>query len=781
MTETPRRMTPAEAARAYLQRGWMPTKLDGKAAVWKDWPKRVVTEDEIAGLFGPKANVGILHGPISGHLVDVDLDCTEAVRAAPHLLPPTPMMHGRRGAGLSHYWYVCEGLKTARMKDPQSPAGAKGALVEALGEGTQSMVPPSVHPSGEDVLWCQNVKFEPTKVKPRELLIACQRLAAVALIARQWLTGARSELAMQCGGWWAKAGVPVEDAELWMRAICAAAGDEEASGRITSVRHSYQTHEAGEPVKGASGLEEALGADVLRQAGLWLGLRGQHGANRGQRGTGGQQKLRCGVNLYRFELMEELACTDAGNASRLLTRYGEDLLYCKAWQSWLLWDKDRGRWLRDETLMARLQATDVARRVAREEAAGAADDDKRATLLHWAQQSANAGRIDAMLQLAAASRQVAVTPEDLDRSGVLLNVANGTLNLSTDALLVDAAPLRPSARGDRLTKLAPVTFDAAAECPLWRLFLSQIFDGDEELIAFVQRLAGYCLIAGNPEQYVVIMHGSGANGKSTLLETLKAMLGDYAATVAPEVLMSRDSGSNNQLYALASLRGARLVTASETEDGRQLAESLIKTMTGSEAIMAREPYGAPFEFTPAFTPYLATNHKPQVRDTSEGMWRRVLLVPFSVTIPREDRDPRLPEKLQAELSGILNWCLEGLLDYYEREVEHGRGLMPPPAVCGATEAYRIEQDLLAAFLGECCELKPEQQQYKVTKGALYKEYERWCEENAEYCMQIGTFGRKMKARGVTESHSGGTRYWTGILCPAIPTCGPMLDLPGGGA
>lgn len=774
MTENqPPRNTAAEAARAYLQRGWMPTKLIGKRAVWTDWPKRVITEDEIDGLFGGSGvNVGLLHGPISAHLVDVDLDCPEAVRAAPLILPETPMRHGRKGSGLAHYWYVSEGARTTRYKDPAAPSD-QASLVELLGEGTQSMVPPSLHPSGENVCWCQGVKFEPPKVRPGVLLKACARLAAVSLIARHWTTGDRSEAAMHLGGWWAKSGVPVEDAEQLMRAVCQAAQDEEPSGRITSVRHSYEAHSAGKTVAGWQGLIERFGDDVMRQTSAWLGLKGHTGASRGTRGTGGRDgKLRCGVNSYRYELVNELDCTDSGNASRLLVRYGENLLYCAAWKSWLVWHG--ARWQRDETLETRLMACRVARDIV-ETAASETDDDKKATLAHWAAQSANAGRIDAMLELAASSRKVAVRPEDLDRHPDLLNVANGTLDLS-EARLIDAEddnPHRPSARGDRLTLQAPVEHDPAAQCPRWLEFLGQIFDNDGELIRFVQRLAGYCLVAGNPEQYIVIMHGSGANGKSTLLETLKAVLGDYAATVAPEVLMSADSGGNNQLYALASLRAARLVTASETEDGRQLAESLIKTMTGSEAIMAREPYGAPFEFTPAFTPFLATNHKPQVKDTSEGMWRRVLLVPFLVTIPRELRDPRLPERLQLELPGILNWMIDGLLDYYDRRLDSGRGLQPPAAVRVATDDYRADQDILAEYLEDCCEITGDPAD-RAAKGDIFKDYENWCELNSGRAVTANTFGRKLKAReGISESKSGSTRYWNGIRCKNFPSTRPL--------
>jgi len=762
----------------YLQRGWCVLPLHGKAPYGKEWQKAALSEEHVPQAFKPRDNLGILHGPLSGHLVDVDLDCPEAVRAAPWLLPATPMRHGRAGSGIAHYWYVCQGLKTQRYDDPAPPEGEKKRMVEVLGEGTQTMVPPSIHPeSGEEVRWQDKVRFEPPAVKSGELLKACRRLAACVLIARRWREGDRSERAMLLGGWLSKEGVGIEQAEELLRAICAAARDEEAGGRITSLRHSFEVHERGEKVAGWQGLVDLYGEPVMRQAAKWLGhgTRARRGT-RGDAGAGGRQ--RCGVNLYRYELIEELACTDVGNAARLLKQHGADLRYCRPWAAWLRWDEQEGCWRRDDTNETLRTAAQVARAIAAE-AKQQDDTDKRATLLHWASASQSMSRVGSMLELATAARQVAVLPEHLDADPRLLSIRGATLDLTPERLLEsDDGPAIPAAREHLLTKLAPVDYDPEAACPLFEQFLSEIFAADQELIAFVQRLAGYCLIGGNPEQYVAIWYGTGANGKTTLLEVLRAVLGDYSATVDPEVLMSAERGGNNQLYALASLRGARLVTASETQEGRQLAESLIKTLTGGEPVMARMPYGAPFEFRPEFTPVLATNHKPEVRDTSHGMWRRILLVPFNVEIADADQDPALPDKLQQELSGVLNWMLAGLTDYYELALERGRGLCPPQAVLAATQAYREEQDVLSEYIESRCELGPPA--LRVTKTDLYKDYENWCELTGAYRMYKNTFGRKLKAQsGIGEQKSGPIRYWTGIALRHLPTTAP-LDLPGGG-
>ena len=260
------------------------------------------------------------------------------------------------------------------------------------------------------------------------------------------------------------------------------------------------------------------------------------------------------------------------------------------------------------------------------------------------------------------------------------------------------------------------------------------------------------------------MHGGGANGKSTFIAVLQAMLGDYAKQAAPELLVSR--GGDHHPTELADLFGARLVASVEVDDGKRLAESLVKQMTGGDKMKARFMRQDFFEWVPTHKLFLAANHRPEIRGTDYAIWRRIHLVPFTVTIPEDERDPKLGEKLRVELPGILNWAIAGCLDWQQN------GLGVPQAVRTATEEYRQEQDVLADFLAEHCVIDP--QAYAVA-GILYKTYTTWCEADGANPISRTAFGRRLTERGfrAEKPRIGGkqTRVWRGLGL-ATPTDDP---------
>jgi putative DNA primase/helicase len=353
--------------------------------------------------------------------------------------------------------------------------------------------------------------------------------------------------------------------------------------------------------------------------------------------------------------------------------------------------------------------------------------DRQKAIFGWAHQSQSRGRINAMIEFG--KPDLAVATDDLDADPWAFNVLNGTLDLRKGTL-------RPHCREDLLTKIAEVEFDSKATCPIWDAFLNRIFDDNQDIIAFLRRWIGYSLTGDTSEHVLVLFYGTGANGKTTLIETIAALLGPYAKKA--EIAAFLDKQNDQIRNDLASLAGARMVSAVEVPEGRKLAEALVKEVTGGDTITARFLFKEFFEFRPQFKLIISGNHLPEIRGNDEGIWRRVLVVPFDVTIPPEERDKNLLDKLKAELPGILNWTLAGL-----REWQEG-GLQAPEAVRLVTQQYRDEMDIIGAFLADECVIDPKE---FVSVANLYEAYEHWCHQNGDDPIKKRTFGRRMGDRG----------------------------------
>jgi P4 family phage/plasmid primase-like protien len=439
----------------------------------------------------------------------------------------------------------------------------------------------------------------------------------------------------------------------------------------------------------------------------------------------------------------EFRLTDTGNAERLAARFGRDLRYCYKWGTWLIWDG--ARWKVDEGGEVARMVKDTVRWIYAE-AKAILDEEHRKAVAKHALKSEGAQQRANMLKLAQSEPDIPINSDQLDAQPWLFNCTNGTLDLRT-------GKLRGYLRKDYLTKRLDVAYDPRMPCPGWEAFLDRILASRRELIHFVQKAIGYSLTGNTQEQCFFILYGTGANGKSTLLDTLLALLGSYAKQAAPDVLLSKSI--DRHPTELADLMGARLVTAIETGEGRRLAENLVKQMTGGDRIKARFMRQDFFEFSPTFKLFLATNHKPQIRGTDYAIWRRIRLIPFTVTIPEEERDPTLLEKLRTELPGILAWAVRGCLAW-QRE-----GLKPPAEVTHATEVYRAEMDVLAAFLIDCCVVH---RNARVKASELYHIYTQWCEDNGEQTENQRSFGMRLSERGF-ERYRGGTKgefMWRGI-------------------
>jgi putative DNA primase/helicase len=435
--------------------------------------------------------------------------------------------------------------------------------------------------------------------------------------------------------------------------------------------------------------------------------------------------------------------TDAGNAERFAARYAGEVRFVHGPDHWLVWDGKR--WAYDMLREAQRRAKDSARGI-RLEAQLASDEKAAAHIFKHALRSERRQAIDSALSLARSEPPLAVAADELDADADLLCVENGTLDLRTGELL-------PHRQESLITKLAPVAFDRTAMAPTWTAFLERVMP-DPALRDFLQRAVGYSMTGGVSEHTLFFLHGGGRNGKSTFLETMLALLGEYAKAAPHNLLLS--SKQDRHSAEIATLMGFRFVTAVEAGEGRAWDEAKVKHLTGGDTVSARWMYGNPFTFTPSHKFWVAANHKPRVSGTDVGIWRRLHLIPWNVTIPEEEQDKDLLVKLRAELPGILAWAVAGCVAW------RTSGLRPPTPVLEATRAYRSAEDVIGAFLDDCT--TPGR---KVLVGALYEEFSRWAQSGGEKSMSKRAFVEALESRGIHHKKSNGRVWVYGIALLAL--------------
>jgi putative DNA primase/helicase len=392
-------------------------------------------------------------------------------------------------------------------------------------------------------------------------------------------------------------------------------------------------------------------------------------------------------------------------------------------RGWLVYDGSR--WRPDELSQVVELAKETARRIAAE-ARHLNDNAARAARSKFSTHSLSKGALDRMLDLAKSL--VSVEDKYLDADPWQLNVENGTIDLRTGRR-------EKHDPGDLLTKLAPVRANRRAKCPLFKNFLRRITGDDAGLRTFIQKAAGYSLTGITTEQALFFVHGkSGNNGKSTLVNLVRDLLGDYGCHTPTETLLVKQY-DNNIPADLARLAGARMVTAIEADANRHLAEAKIKAMTGGEPIVARFMRQNFFKFVPEFKLWLVANDRPRVRGTDQAFWRRVRVIPLGIKIPRKERDQKLSEKLRDEWPGILAWAVRGCRKW---QVE---GLSQPKAVRSATKGWHREMDHLKKFVGEQLIIAPGD---KIPAAQLFDLYQKWCSANGEEPLTVQAFKAKLQ-------------------------------------
>jgi putative DNA primase/helicase len=433
--------------------------------------------------------------------------------------------------------------------------------------------------------------------------------------------------------------------------------------------------------------------------------------------------------------------TDATNAQRLFREHGKDIRYNAAWKKWVVWNGTH--WETDEGALIHEKGLETVRNIY-DEVLKTDDWRERMEIEKYAMLSESMRRRKAFVEAASVIKALNITSDDLDPNPWLLNVKNGTIDVTT-------GEFREHRQEDMITKIAHVEYNPQADCPLWKQFIREIMDYKADVITFVQTVAGWALTGDTSEQTMFILFGSGANGKSTFLNTIMYLLGDYAIATPTETFMRKNGDQNTN--DIARLRGTRFVTTTEAEQGRRLSEPLIKKITGNDAMTARFLYGEYFNFMPTFKIFMATNHMPVIKGTDYGIWRRIKLIPFTTRIPEEKQDKHLELKLREEASGILNWLLEGTARW---KLER---LKAPPAILNATDEYRGEMDVIGNFLKERCVQNPG---VSIRIRELFKAYQDWCEENNEHAVSERFLGMRLKEMGFERSRTADARYWCGL-------------------
>lgn len=457
------------------------------------------------------------------------------------------------------------------------------------------------------------------------------------------------------------------------------------------------------------------------------------------------------ARVTRVELDAADPCTDKANAIRIRDHLGNDLLYVTG-MGWALWNGTRWdtRGLPAQGYVTQhldhIVRADAVRLAKHEQMQATPKEFQRAG--HLFKFAKHAGDLMGIRRaMALAEPMLAVSANELDKDPWMLGCNNGTIDLRT-------GQLRPPDRDQLITKSTRVDYDPGATCPTWDAFLQRIFRGRPEILPFLQRLAGFWLTGLTDPQYLVVLYGTGSNGKTTMVKTLAAAMGDYAGPASPDLLMAKH-GSEHPT-GMADLQGLRFVYAVESGEGGRLNEERVKALTGSDTIKARRMREDFFSFEPSHKLAMLTNHKPLIRGRDEGIWRRVKLVPYLERITGNEVDPSLVTRLAAEYPGILRWMVEGARMFHE----DGGRLTPPESVDDATNAYRTESDVLGAFVSEECLLD---EKASALTSELYLVYTSWCDDNGERPMSKKALGLRLQEMGFDRGQDRrGARMWKGL-------------------
>lgn len=444
----------------------------------------------------------------------------------------------------------------------------------------------------------------------------------------------------------------------------------------------------------------------------------------------------------RISKSQRRECTDTGNAQRLADREAGRFKFVYTDNKWRRWDGSV--WTVDNGSIMRA-AIDTVRSIPAE-LGNIATDSERNEIFKWYKMSQSEQRLKSMINIASMSEMVLKCGRDeFDRNKEIFNCANGIINLRTGELM-------PHDSREMCSKISPYAYNPDAECPKFDMFLKRVFDGDDEMINFVQRMVGYSLTGLTTEQKMFVLWGNGANGKSTLIEVILGLCGQYGRVGDPNMLLA--TVNERHTAELAVLQGARMVSCNETDYNRSLAEARVKDITGGSTISARLMGGNPFDFKPQFKIWLASNYRPRIRGRDGGIWRRMCLIPFNVEIPPHERVQGLSDTLlYDEGEGILAWAVRGAKAWFES------GLQIPRSVDEATEGYRNSEDGFLQFI-EATFVRDSTA--AVSASEARDAYNEWCQLNGEPKPNMSVFKRMMEDEGFKSKRKNAGNVYLGL-------------------
>jgi P4 family phage/plasmid primase-like protien len=702
--------TPRDYVLEYIRRGWNPVQIPymTKKPVGNDWQQRCIDLTNVDQFFPETGqwNVGVQLGTKSGNLIDADLDCPEALGLAGWFFPKTDAVFGRLATPWSHALYnspelVAMGKATLQFKDPDATAGDKGMLLELRcgggGKGAQTVFPGSVHPSGQPITWASF--GSPASVTGDALLQAARWTAAFSLMVRGWPGhGLRHDAALTLSGLFGRLGLEKERSAELLRLIAQVAGDDDPEDRAACACDPDT-----EKMRGLPKLIDLFGEKRAKKIAEWLGFKEK---SRGKASfdtsgldtvpyqsgpsfdTSGLDDLVAGTALVALApgdvAMFREHPTDTGN-SQFLVRINEgDIRYCHAFKAWFIWTG--GYWRRDDNGEIMRRAERAVQMMFQQFSALPAGDPQKSAWINHALRSEKRGRLTDMVALAQVDSRAVLDYRLLDAEPLLVGVLNGVIDLKT-------GEFREGRREDYITMRANVEYDPDAKCPNWLAFQKRISGAHSGLIEYKQRAFGLCL-SGEVPEILWICHGGGSNGKTTELETVADILGDYAYAVAASLLVA-EQNSKGATPEIVALKDRRAIFINETQMNDWLNEGRVKYICGTDTMSGRNLYEGTINWKPTHKPFLRTNHRPKLRGTDLGLWRRIHYVPYTATFSEDEKILNFRQTdLVPEHPGIFNWMLAGWMEY----VHAGRKLNPPACVQECNASYKKDSDITGRWI-----------------------------------------------------------------------------------